>query len=215
MQRCSSSTTIADLYLESTDQHRGSFQSSLLISIATRGVAPYKQIITHGFVLDHKGRKMSKSIGNVLDPLLLINRRPTAVSSVKPTSPELTDGKERKASERAAKEQAAEVKALGVDTLRLWFTQPDFTSDVTVPPAILSHVSESIRKFHTIIRFISGDLAPFRTPFPIPPCSTSTIEYSAIDEYALAMTPPVQNSIRIKICKSRIQQSGFYAEPTH
>ena len=60
---------MADLYLEGSDQHRGWFHSSLLESCGTRGVAPYKSVLTHGFVLDEKGYKMSKSDGNVVDPL--------------------------------------------------------------------------------------------------------------------------------------------------
>ena len=58
----------ADLYLEGSDQHRGWFQSSLLESCGTRGLAPYKAVLTHGFVLDEQGRKMSKSLGNVVAP---------------------------------------------------------------------------------------------------------------------------------------------------
>ncbi|MGB4057887.1 MAG: isoleucine--tRNA ligase [Alphaproteobacteria bacterium] len=58
----------ADLYLEGSDQHRGWFHSSLLESCGTRGRAPYKNVLTHGFVLDAKGYKMSKSEGNVVDP---------------------------------------------------------------------------------------------------------------------------------------------------
>ncbi len=58
----------ADLYLEGSDQHRGWFQSSLKTSIAIRGVPPYKQVLTHGFTVDGDGRKMSKSLGNVLSP---------------------------------------------------------------------------------------------------------------------------------------------------
>ncbi|MBN9563099.1 MAG: isoleucine--tRNA ligase [Alphaproteobacteria bacterium] len=58
----------ADLYLEGSDQHRGWFQSSLLESIGTRGVAPFKAVLTHGFVNDEQGRKMSKSLGNVTAP---------------------------------------------------------------------------------------------------------------------------------------------------
>ncbi|MBO9714121.1 isoleucine--tRNA ligase [Sphingomonas sp.] len=62
----------ADLYLEGSDQHRGWFQSSLLESCGTRGHAPYKAVLTHGFALDGTGRKMSKSLGNVVDPLKVL-----------------------------------------------------------------------------------------------------------------------------------------------
>lgn len=58
----------AELYLEGSDQHRGWFQSSLLTSVATRGKAPYRNVLTHGFVVDGEGRKMSKSLGNGIDP---------------------------------------------------------------------------------------------------------------------------------------------------
>jgi isoleucyl-tRNA synthetase len=58
----------ADIYLEGTDQHRGWFQSSLLIGIGTRDRAPYRGVITHGFVVDEKGGKMSKSLGNIVVP---------------------------------------------------------------------------------------------------------------------------------------------------
>ncbi len=58
----------ADLYLEGSDQHRGWFHSSLLESVGTTGVAPFKAVLTHGFVLDEQGRKMSKSLGNTVAP---------------------------------------------------------------------------------------------------------------------------------------------------
>jgi isoleucyl-tRNA synthetase len=58
----------ADLYLEGSDQHRGWFHSSLLESVGTNGVAPFKAVLTHGFVLDEQGRKMSKSLGNTVAP---------------------------------------------------------------------------------------------------------------------------------------------------
>ena len=58
----------ADLYLEGSDQHRGWFQSSLLASVGTRGRAPYNAVLTHGFVVDGEGKKMSKSLGNVISP---------------------------------------------------------------------------------------------------------------------------------------------------
>ena len=60
--------TPVDMYLEGSDQHRGWFQSSLLTSIATQGIAPYKQVLTHGFVFGEDGRKMSKSLGNYIRP---------------------------------------------------------------------------------------------------------------------------------------------------
>ena len=62
----------ADLYLEGSDQHRGWFQSSLLESCGTRGRAPYKAVLTHGFTMDAKGMKMSKSLGNTINPLDLM-----------------------------------------------------------------------------------------------------------------------------------------------
>ncbi|MFC7536561.1 isoleucine--tRNA ligase [Sphingomonas sp. GCM10030256] len=62
----------ADLYLEGSDQHRGWFQSSLLESCGTRGRAPYKAVLTHGFTMDSKGMKMSKSLGNTINPLDLM-----------------------------------------------------------------------------------------------------------------------------------------------
>ncbi|MBX3445970.1 MAG: isoleucine--tRNA ligase [Parvibaculaceae bacterium] len=64
----------ADLYLEGSDQHRGWFQSSLLESCGTRGRAPYKQVLTHGFTMDEKGRKMSKSLGNVIAPQKIVEQ---------------------------------------------------------------------------------------------------------------------------------------------
>ena len=57
-----------NLYLEGSDQYRGWFQSSLLTSVATKGKAPYKEVITHGYTVDEQGRKMSKSLGNGIAP---------------------------------------------------------------------------------------------------------------------------------------------------
>ena len=64
----------ADLYLEGSDQHRGWFHSSLLTAVGTRGCAPYKAVLTHGFVVDADGKKMSKSVGNIVAPKKIINR---------------------------------------------------------------------------------------------------------------------------------------------
>ena len=64
---------VADLYLEGSDQHRGWFQSSLLTAVAMQGVAPYRGVLTHGFTVDAKGQKMSKSKGNVVAPQKVVN----------------------------------------------------------------------------------------------------------------------------------------------
>ena len=64
----------ATLYLEGSDQYRGWFQSSLLTSVATKGKAPYKEVLTHGYTVDEQGRKMSKSVGNVIAPQIMIKQ---------------------------------------------------------------------------------------------------------------------------------------------
>ena len=64
----------ADMYLEGSDQHRGWFMSSLMLGVAIKGVAPYKTVLTHGFTVDGQGRKMSKSIGNVVSPQDVVNK---------------------------------------------------------------------------------------------------------------------------------------------
>ena len=94
----------ADLYLEGSDQHRGWFQSSLLTAVAATGSAPYKQVLTHGFVLDERGNKMSKSLGNVVDPLKVIE-----------------GGKDQK-----------KEPPYGADVLRLWVASVDYSNDVMV-----------------------------------------------------------------------------------
>ena len=64
----------ADMYLEGSDQHRGWFQSSIFLSVAYRGKAPYREVLTHGFIKDELGRKMSKSLGNVIDPMEVVEK---------------------------------------------------------------------------------------------------------------------------------------------
>ena len=62
------------MYLEGSDQHRGWFHSSLLVSVGNDGMAPYRSVLTHGFVVDGKGRKMSKSLGNIIAPEEIIEK---------------------------------------------------------------------------------------------------------------------------------------------
>jgi len=124
----------ADLYLEGSDQHRGWFQSSLLTSVASNNKAPYKAVLTHGFVLDEKGFKMSKSIGNVIDPLLIIN-----------------GGNNQKID-----------PAYGVDVLRLWVASVDYTGDVCIGTNIIKQTFESYRKLRNTARYLIGNLADFK-----------------------------------------------------
>ncbi|MBF0518491.1 MAG: isoleucine--tRNA ligase [Nitrospirae bacterium] len=74
LERVSGLSWPADMYLEGSDQHRGWFQSSLIAATATRGKAPFRTVLTHGFVVDGKGKKMSKSLGNVISPDEVINK---------------------------------------------------------------------------------------------------------------------------------------------
>jgi isoleucyl-tRNA synthetase len=123
----------ADLYLEGSDQHRGWFQSSLLTSVAVNNQAPYKAVLTHGFVLDEKGFKMSKSLGNVINPMEIIE-----------------GGKDKKTE-----------PAYGADVLRLWVASVDYSGDVSIGPNIIKQTFESYRKLRNTARFLIGNLADF------------------------------------------------------
>lgn len=122
-----------DMYLEGSDQHRGWFQSSLLTSVATQGIAPYKTVLTHGFVLDEKGYKMSKSMGNVVDPAVIIN-----------------GGQNQK-----------KEPPYGADLLRLWVSSVDYSADVPIGQNILKQLADSYRKIRNTIRFLLGNLHDF------------------------------------------------------
>ncbi len=123
----------ADMYLEGSDQHRGWFQSSLLTSVAINGHAPYKTVLTHGFALDEQGRKMSKSLGNIVDPMMVIN-----------------GGKNQK-----------EEPPYGADVLRLWVSSVDYTADVLIGKTILKQLADVYRKIRNTARFLLGNLHDF------------------------------------------------------
>lgn len=123
----------ADLYLEGSDQHRGWFQSSLLTSVAVNGKAPYRRVLTHGFTLDEKGRKMSKSLGNVVDPLVLVE-----------------GGKNEK-----------QEPAYGADVLRLWVSSVDYSADVPLGPGIVKQLADVYRKVRNTARYLLGNLHDF------------------------------------------------------
>ncbi|GMJ02014.1 ovule abortion 2 [Hibiscus trionum] len=130
----------ADLYLEGTDQHRGWFQSSLLTSIATKGKAPYSSVITHGFVLDEKGLKMSKSLGNVVDPYTIIE-----------------GGKNQK-----------DLPGYGADIMRLWVSSVDYTGDVLIGPQVLRQTSDVYRKLRGTLRYLLGNLHDWKVENAVP-----------------------------------------------
>ncbi len=123
----------ADLYLEGSDQHRGWFQSSLLTSVAVNGHAPYRRVLTHGFALDEKGRKMSKSLGNVVDPAVLVE-----------------GGKNEK-----------QEPAYGADVLRLWVSSVDYSADVPLGPGIVKQLADVYRKVRNTARYLLGNLHDF------------------------------------------------------
>lgn len=152
----------ADLYLEGSDQHRGWFQSSLLTSIAATGAAPFGQVLTHGFCLDAQGKKMSKSLGNVITPSDIISGK-------------IPPGKASKSGG-------------GIDVLRLWVAHCDYTKDVAVGDAMLSHIHEVLRKMRVTARFLVGNLSDWdETLLPYS-------ELSAIDRFALARTSSVNQA---------------------
>ncbi len=124
----------ADLYLEGSDQHRGWFQSSLLTCIAARGVTPYKAVVTHGFVLDEKAHKMSKSLGNTVDPREIVE-----------------GGKSNKKLK----------PAWGADVLRLWVSTVDYRGDVMVGANVMRQVGESYKKIRNTLRYLVGNLFDF------------------------------------------------------
>lgn len=121
----------ADLYLEGSDQHRGWFHSSLLVGAAVLGRAPYKRVLTHGFVCDDTGRPYSKSD---------IRRRQEAGEKIEYLDP------------------ADVVKQQGAELLRLWVAYEDFRSDVRYSAAHLQQVSEAYFKIRNTLRFLLGSL---------------------------------------------------------
>lgn len=128
----SPSTPAADVYLEGSDQHRGWFQSALLTFVAvaspsegSAAVAPYKTVITHGFTVDRKGKKMSKSEGNVISPLLY-----------------LLGGAKRKE------------EAFPADAVRWFVGRVDYKSDIIVSNLQIKHADAELRKLRNTCRFL-------------------------------------------------------------
>ena len=123
----------AEIYLEGSDQHRGWFQSSLLTSVACNGLAPYRQVLTHGYVLDENGRKMSKSLGNGVDPKVIIE-----------------GGNNQK-----------QEPPYGADVLRLWVSSVDYSGDMRLGMRNVKQMSDVYRKIRNTARFLLGNLYDF------------------------------------------------------
>ncbi|UIZ25975.1 hypothetical protein KXD40_006537 [Peronospora effusa] len=149
----------ADVYLEGSDQHRGWFQSSLLTSLAMQGTAPYKNVITHGFTLDERGSKMSKSLGNTIVPNDFINGCTMPV-------PIIDKGSKKKSKrsnnpQKVIKVNQMNIPAYGADVLRFWVATTDYTGDVSIGPAVVSKASDGLRKLRNTARFLLGNLQDF------------------------------------------------------
>ncbi|EIN08861.1 isoleucyl-tRNA synthetase [Punctularia strigosozonata HHB-11173 SS5] len=128
---------LADVCVEGSDQHRGWFQSQLLTKVAVSqwhgtetSVAPYGTLITHGMVLDQEGKKMSKTLGNIVSPMVVVN-----------------GGKDKK-----------KEPAYGADALRLWAATVEYWRDAALGPTVLAQAAESLRKIRNTARFILGNV---------------------------------------------------------
>lgn len=148
----------ADIYLEGTDQHRGWFQSSLLTKIAQQddvhvtGIspkAPYKTLITHGFTLDKNGRKMSKSVGNIVSPDEIMKG-----SLLGPVRKKQKDTQITKITS-----QDALYDSMGPDALRLWVASCDYTRDVIVSQTVLKAINGILSKYRITFKMLLGLLA--------------------------------------------------------
>ncbi|KAF2837064.1 isoleucyl-tRNA synthetase [Patellaria atrata CBS 101060] len=179
-------TALADVYLEGTDQHRGWFQSSLLTHIAHQAAttkacgpmkAPFKTLITHGFTLDQDGRKMSKSLGNVIAPHEIING--TLLPPLK------TEERKGKRKPPAADPNKPVYDAMGADALRLWVASSDYTRDVAIGQPVLQAVNTALHKYRVTFKWLLGVLSDYA---PLSPFGSSSIPEPKllIDRLALA-----------------------------
>jgi isoleucyl-tRNA synthetase len=147
----------ANVYLEGSDQHRGWFQSSLLTFISEQAAqntktapkAPFETLITHGFTLDSEGRKMSKSVGNVISPDEVI-----AGKLLPPLKPRKTKGNSKNSTSHT-------YDAMGVDVLRYWVASTDYTKDVSIGPNILKAVQFNLQKLRITFKWLLGVLSTY------------------------------------------------------
>jgi isoleucyl-tRNA synthetase len=156
---------LADVYLEGSDQHRGWFQSSILTKVGTsnEAKAPYRTIVTHGFTLDEKSNKMSKSLGNTLAPDHVIH---------------------------GGGKGSNKVTGIGVDGLRLWVAQADYTTDMSIGPIVLKHSGDALKKLRLTFSFLLGNLEGFEHAKLVP-----YDQLQKIDQYALCKLYSMQDEV--------------------
>ncbi|PNH63256.1 hypothetical protein VD0001_g9197 [Verticillium dahliae] len=179
----------ADVYLEGSDQHRGWFQSSLLTYVAAQKASassasassasaspsassPFKTLITHGFTLDAKGNKMSKSLGNIISPAQVMD------------GTLLPPLKLRGEAKKAAKGPVYD--ALGPDALRLWAASSEFTKDVAIGETTLKSIHSVLIRYRTILRMLLGSMHPAARTAPL----------TAADSIALVQLEDVTADVR-------------------
>lgn len=156
--------TVADIFLEGTDQHRGWFQSSLLTYISQQdeqavASAPFKTLITHGFTLDLEGRKMSKSLGNVISPEEILSGALLPPIKVK--------NDKTKGSRAALRPTTKKSDAMGPDVLRLWVASSDYTKDVVIGQPVLHSVHQSLQKYRVTFKWLLGVLDDYPAAGPV------------------------------------------------
>ncbi|KAF2764590.1 isoleucyl-tRNA synthetase [Teratosphaeria nubilosa] len=149
---------LSDVYIEGTDQHRGWFQSSLLTHIAvqdsiSKPIAPYGRLITHGFILDAEGRKMSKSLGNVIAPDQIL-----AGSLLPPMKPKKNKDRGKTGGANLLDAGTPQYDSLGPDVLRLWVATSDYTRDVSVSVQQLQEVQQTLQKYRVTFKWLLGVL---------------------------------------------------------
>ena len=167
---------VASCYIEGTDQHRGWFQSSLLTRVSYDGKAPYETLVTHGFTLDHEGRKMSKSIGNVVSP------------------DEILDGTLLPSTRRKINGKWIEIPAaMGPDALRLWVASCDYTTDVKISAKVLQAINNYLSKYRVTFKLLLGILD---NPNPTSPHISQDHELDQISSIALWRLDSVMSEIR-------------------
>ncbi len=150
-----------DLYLEGSDQHRGWFHTAILTGVGVRGAAPYRAVLTHGFVVDEDGRPWSKSE--------IEKRR-----------------REGRVDARFIEAQDV-VARHGAELLRLWTASADFRDDIAFSPAILDRVADSYRRIRNTFRFCLGVLSDYSPADAIPVAEMTEIDRWALARWNRAV----------------------------